>query len=376
MTTATETLTVAEALLLELVATPSVSGSERAASELLVRAARELGFEAHVDEEDSAICRVGAAREATTTHIVLLGHIDTVPGDIPVRIEEGVLHGRGSVDAKGPLVAMLAGAAEAELPSGVAVTVIGASGEEAAHSRGARHIASRLRPDACIIGEPSGWNGVTLGYKGRLIVRATAERENAHSAGPGASAPDEVLAWWSRVLKYVSRLNIGRGRVFDRVQAGVRRMWSECDGLVEHAGVEAGFRLPTGIEPAALQETLRGLALDEVKVECWGAERAFVTDRSDAVARALSGAIRSVGGTPRPIVKTGTSDMNVVGPVWGCPIAAYGPGDSALDHTAHERLSLEEFGKSVEVVRRAVESLARQFTTEGTENTEEDRECK
>ena len=31
--------------------------------------------------------------------IVLLGHIDTVPGHIPVRIEDGVLHGRGSVDA-------------------------------------------------------------------------------------------------------------------------------------------------------------------------------------------------------------------------------------------------------------------------------------
>jgi LysW-gamma-L-lysine carboxypeptidase len=112
------------------------------------------------------------------------------------------------------------------------------------------------------------------------------------------------------------------------------------------------------VEPAALEETLRGLALDDVKIECRGGERAFVSDRNDAVARALSGAIRSVGAVSRPIVKTGTSDMNVVGPVWGCPIAAYGPGDSALDHTAHERLSLEEFGRSVQVLRRAVETLA------------------
>ena len=47
------------------------------------------------------------------TKIVLLGHIDTVPGEIPVRVEDGVLHGRGSVDAKGPLATFVAAAAEA-----------------------------------------------------------------------------------------------------------------------------------------------------------------------------------------------------------------------------------------------------------------------
>ena len=40
-----------------------------------------------------------------TRDIVLLGHMDTVPGDIPIRREGDVLYGRGSVDAKGPLAA-------------------------------------------------------------------------------------------------------------------------------------------------------------------------------------------------------------------------------------------------------------------------------
>ncbi len=42
-------------------------------------------------------------------------------------------------------------------------------------------------------------------------------------------------------------------------------------------------------------------------------------------------------------LKLGTSDMNVVGPVWQCPILAYGPGDSSLDHTPEEQIVLDDY---------------------------------
>jgi LysW-gamma-L-lysine carboxypeptidase len=58
-----------------------------------------------------------------------------------------------------------------------------------------------------------------------------------------------------------------------------------------------------------------------------------------------------MGGEPRFKVKTGTSDMNVVGPVWGCPIVAYGPGDSRLDHTPHERIDLAEYRRAISILR-------------------------
>ena len=48
--------------------------------------------------------------------------------------------------------------------------------------------------------------------------------------------------------------------------------------------------------------------------------------------------------------------MNVVGPVWGCPILAYGPGDSSLDHTPEERLDLAEYERAIEVLRQVLES--------------------
>jgi len=72
---------------------------------------------------------------------------------------------------------------------------------------------------------------------------------------------------------------------------------------------------------------------------------------------ALLSSIRAAGGTPVFSYKTGTSDMNVVGPVWNCPIAAYGPGDSALDHTPNENLDLSEYERAIAVLVEALRCL-------------------
>ena len=55
--------------------------------------------------------------------------------------------------------------------------------------------------------------------------------------------------------------------------------------------------------------------------------------------------------------KSGTADLNLAVPVWGCPAAAYGPGDSHLDHTDAESLAVDELRRSVDVLRRAFEAL-------------------
>ena len=50
--------------------------------------------------------------------------------------------------------------------------------------------------------------------------------------------------------------------------------------------------------------------------------------------------------------------MNVVGPAWGCPIVAYGPGDSALDHTPDERVELAEYLLAIDVLRDVLVALS------------------
>lgn len=358
-------------ILYDLVASPSVSGNERDAAGVFVRHASALGLDAHIDDAGNAIAlrttvNDDDARSGRAVQIALLGHIDTVSGYIRVRTEEGDLYGRGSVDAKGPLCAMLVAASRAQLPPGIDLRVAGAVGEEAAGSIGARHLAPRWQPDACIIGEPSGFDGVTLGYKGCLRMTARTTCPNTHTAGQQPSACDQAHAYWARVLDRAASFNEEITGAFYQIQATLSEITSTSNGLEQHAQLDAGFRLPPELSPMQLIEVLQALrdeqqaAHPELRIDLTfeGPEVAHATDRSDPVVRALSSAIRAQGYRPRPKLKTGTADLNVVAPVWNCPIAAYGPGDSALDHTPNEHINLEEFHRSIEILTRAIETLA------------------
>lgn len=358
-----------------IVATPSLSGHERPAVELFAQIARTLGMHASIDDAGSAHAVRGADPSMRATdlssgqciqanyakEIVLLGHIDTVPGDLPVFEQANTLHGRGSVDAKGPLMAMLFAAARAQLTPGIAIRVIAAVGEEIPGSPGASHVAQMLRPAACIIGEPSGWDGVTMGYKGTLVCRAHTQRHNAHTAGPDPSAPDDIHAWWSAILARIAELNAHRPGIFEQVQSGLRSLTSANDGMTDSAAITAGFRVPTWLSPADLANHLRGVTLDHIEVEFTCDQPAHRSDRNDAVVRALTSAIRAEGARPHPKLKTGTADISIVAPVWKCPIAAYGPGDSLLDHTPEERIDLDEYTRAIRVLERAIESLSREI---------------
>lgn len=372
MDTHRDQLTPDAQILYDLVSTSSVSGDERTASRVFVRHAESLGLEAHIDEVGNAVAQRSTVVQGTDTRavqIALLGHIDTVSGYIRVRVEEGDLYGRGSVDAKGPLCAMLIAASRADLPEGIDLRVAGAVGEETAGSIGARHLAPRWNPDACIIGEPSGFDGVTLGYKGRLLMTARATCPNTHTAGQQRSACDQIHAFWNAILQRVESFNEGIDRAFDQIQATLRELASTSNGLEQHARLESGFRLPPTLTPHQLIEILHDTrnghqnAYPELRIDLTfeGPEVAHATDRSDPVVRALSGAIRAAGERPRPKLKTGTADLNVVAPIWKCPIAAYGPGDSALDHTPNEHINLEEFQRSIDILTRAIETLAREL---------------
>lgn len=94
-----------------------------------------------------------------------------------------------------------------------------------------------------------------------------------------------------------------------------------------------------------------------VHVRFEGAEQAWVAPKDSPLARAFVDAIRAEGMRPAFKYKTGTADFNVVGPVWRCPIVAYGPGDSALDHTPDEHVPIDEFEKAVKVLARALRAL-------------------
>lgn len=347
-------------LLRGLVAIPSLSGDERAAVEYLCAAMAELGFAASADGAGNAVGTIGDG----PTEIVLLGHIDTVPGHIPVRIEDGVLHGRGSVDAKGPLATFVCAAARAAATGipGLRLTIIGAVGEEA-DSAGAFHVVDRYRPAFALIGEPSGWDAVVLGYRGSMYGTYALRQPGMHSGAPVPTAPQVAVDFWNRVMAHTEAFNAGRTGDFDRLEAKLREISSGSDGLHDTVALRMGFRLPPGIDGETLTAQLRELAHAdqdadaEIALETFEPLPAFRSDKNSPLVRAFLPAIRAEGGKPRFKVKTGTADMNIVGPVWGCPIVAYGPGDSKLDHTPHERQDLDEYLWANRVLAAALAAL-------------------
>jgi len=88
-----------------------------------------------------------------------------------------------------------------------------------------------------------------------------------------------------------------------------------------------------------------------------GRELPFRASNRNALTSAFLAAIRAEGGRPAFVTKTGTSDMNVIGPRWRCPIVAYGPGDSAYDHTPEERIQISEFLRAIRVLTGALHRL-------------------
>ncbi len=335
------------AFLEQLVRIPSVSGCEAAAAAFLVDQMRQIGWPAYVDGAGNAVGTIGD----TGPLIVLLGHIDTVPGDVPVQIKDGRLYGRGAVDAKGPFAAFVCATARAVQSGtlGCRVVLIGAVEEETATSRGAHYVVDAYQPDFCVIGEPSGWDRITLGYKGRLLVHYRREQPAAHSAGALRAAPEFMVDFWMALLRRCAEYNVGRERRFDQLLPTLRRVASAGDGLQDWVEATIGLRLPEGIDPYALADELQ-VSVDDAVLTFEGACPAFRSSRATPLANAFVRAIRQAGGTPGFLHKTGTADMNVVGPAWRCPIVAYGPGDSQLDHTPDEHIMLDEYQRGIAVL--------------------------
>ena len=248
--------------LFNLVKIFSPSGSEAAAVSYLVSRMQALHYtQAFADAAGNAVGVMGDGPR----QIVLLGHIDTVPGEIPVRVEyhlpwcldssSMVLYGRGSVDAKGPLGAFVDAVAGCGAFPGWQIIVIGAVGEEQ-DSPGAQHIVTLYHPEAAIIGEPSGWERVTLGYKGSAWAMVTVRRSLAHTAGQGESACEAVVRAWETIGAKAAGINLGREKNFERLQLSLRGMDSGGDGFEEWASLRVGARLPLDLPPQRWYEAL------------------------------------------------------------------------------------------------------------------------
>jgi LysW-gamma-L-lysine carboxypeptidase len=335
-------------LLIKLVRIPSVTPNERPCAQQLARF-----FEGH--DREVWIDEVGNVRAPADDRVLLTSHIDTVPGDIPVHVEEEdgeeVLWGRGSVDAKGPLASMAVAAVR------TGASFVGVVGEEV-DSRGSRHVVEtrESEPDYVINGEPSGWNGITLGYRGLLGGTYVVTSESGHSSRPENNAIQDAIDWWNRVDEEFEHDEYEQ--VFERVtckpieiEGGV-----SGDGLSVEATMDVQLRIPPEYAVDEIREIADG-HLETGTVNWYDRVEPVMESPRTPVGRAFRAAIRAEGGDPRMLRKTGTSDQNVFAHAWDVDTVSYGPGDSDLDHSPDEHLSLAEYDKAVAVLERVTERL-------------------
>ena len=215
---------------------PSVTGGELAVLEHLAGAAAALGLEPDLHRHDLAVLRAHpghpgeeAPREelwgltatlagGVAKRICLNGHVDVVdPGTVPWRhgpwsgaVENAVLHGRGAVDMKAAVVAMLHAAAAMRTVAEHVPTIVVqcVSSEEDGGLGTFAELERDAAFDAALIPEPTGW-AVVCAQAGALTFRGVVPGRSTHAATrlEGRSAIDRYVAVHAALASHEHALN-------------------------------------------------------------------------------------------------------------------------------------------------------------------------
>jgi LysW-gamma-L-lysine carboxypeptidase len=301
-------------LLKQLVTIYSETGHTEEAVEFLRSWAVERKMEAMVD-------RGALIVNPKANDLLVLGHIDTVQGELPVKSVEGNLWGRGSVDAKGPLCAAIL--ALSRCPEYWDKVRLVAVPDEEKGSETAKWIREEYSPSSTIILEPGGWEGITISYQGRMLLKVSAESAPSHSGAEGSFAVESLISGINMIMKETG------ARILD-IRGDIRDAEATLD--IRYTEKPAISMLSEKIHLEIIEET-----------------PPTRSEKNTRLVRSMISSIRRNGGIPVFKKKTGTSDMNTISEKWKVPILAYGPGDSKLDHTDEEHISLDGFKRSVEV---------------------------
>ncbi|MEM3704268.1 MAG: M20/M25/M40 family metallo-hydrolase, partial [Candidatus Bathyarchaeia archaeon] len=257
---------------------------------------KKLGFRVKIDEVGNVIGEVGNGKP----RILLCGHMDTVPGYIPVRLVDGKLYGRGAVDAKSSLAAMILAAhsfAE-KVPNGQ-ILVAGVVEEERS-SKGVKHLMKNiLSIDYAVFGEPSAAENIIIGYKGCLRLKITCKTQTGHSAAPWLfeNSIEKAFEIW-KAVKETRFQNEDLRSYFNSVTSclvglkgggSASNVPSKCEALID-------IRVPPQLtclqvyneinRKVALYQAANPKVVIDVKIA--GLTEPFETDKNNKLVRALS----------------------------------------------------------------------------------------
>lgn len=345
--------------------TPSLS--EKPMAEFLADKCDDLGFEdIQIDEVGNLIAKKGSG----SPKIMLCGHMDVVPGKVKVRKEGDSLYGRGASDAKAPLMAMLFAAASIQENNGT-VFFVGAVDEEGNATGIKNMVKKKMDIDYAVFGEPSGIKQITIAYKGRLAINLKVSVEDSsHASAPWLSknAIHESMIFANELKEKLEENQEDRTKgmlltaTMTEVKGGTSHNVTpkECETVFD-------IRIPVDMNCKDIEQRIATLVkqLSEKRgVEAFYSildeTEPFEAPHNSPIVRALTlGIMETENSRPTLIRKTGTGDMNVLGNQWQIPVVTYGPGDPHEAHTIDEKVSIDEYLRGIEVIKKALQHLKR-----------------
>jgi len=323
---------------------PSVSGDETTLADAIADALADVDHLELIRDGDTIVARTNLGR---ARRVVIAGHIDTVPinRNLPVEdreIEgEAFLWGRGTVDMKAGVAVQLKLAAELVAPS-VDITWMWYDHEEVDSSLNGLGRLSRNRPDLfvgdfAILGEPS--NGeVEGGCNGtlRAIVRTDGVRAHSARSWIGENAIHKAAPILARLAEYRAREIEVEGLLYREGLNAVKIVGGVAGNVIPDAcEVEVNYRFAPSRDAAGAERVVRdvftGFDVEIVDI----AEGA----RPGLDAPLAQQFVAAVGATPKP--KYGWTDVARFSAL-GIPAVNYGPGDPHLAHHDEERVPVAQ----------------------------------
>jgi LysW-gamma-L-lysine carboxypeptidase len=349
----------------------SPSGHEKQFSEFLEAYLNKFGFNTKFDKVGNLIAEKGSGKPT----LLLISHMDTIPGELPVFEENGKIFGRGAVDCKPALAAMIYSLGQLDFEKDIIGKVIfsGIVHEEDSLLGIEQFIKSEINPDFAIFGEPTRIDQICIGYKGRLCIGFKVISETGHVASSWEyiNAVEVCLEIWNIIkgvcwqltetycpkndrIKYFNKIIptltiISGGELTNCVP-------SECTFHVD-------IRFPPSINSEFALNEIRKKILNfkqlyetqknksfHIEESILSRIEGFEAKQSEMIIGALRWSIfKTLKKKPKLIKKTGTTFINAIGIHYGIPSITYGPGDPKLEHTVKEFIEIEEYLKSIEI---------------------------
>lgn len=322
--------------LIELCSVDSTTGFEDRLLPVLHAQLAQLGLRVELMEVAPGRHNVLAWRGEP--RLLFSTHCDTVPPFIPPRLDGDTLHGRGTCDAKGQMVAQFAAIAALAERGMTDVAWLGVVGEET-DSLGAKHAEATLcgrfpKLLAVFNGEPT-HNVLGTGQRGVRILQLSCDGQAAHSGTPelGRSAIWPLLDWVQALRNEARPSDADLGP----------EVWNL--GLIE--GGAAANIIP---DRAAAVLMLRELPESDF------VQRVDANKPACGHVRELNhtppARFPAVPGFPRASVTFGSDAPRMRALVPSGTVVLAGPGAIEVAHTAHEHLTRADLDAGVELLLR------------------------